>query len=894
MDLSTTNISGDTTQLLPIIEQGGLILTPNRRLSRRLMTDIESQLAVKVQKSWPTPRILPIDTWVNQHWHQLVAIGSIPAKHLLSKQQDLCLWEQCIAQSTISQTLLRPASAAGSAQEAYQLVRSWLLNVTEHKFEFALNEDSEAWLGWYQSYLKLKDSSDYIAFVDATVAVANALSKVTAKEPQLVLAGFEAPSPLQLTLVGSASDQVFKFSWRKSQSAMQIIAVDDKTVEITQAANWAKAMLDAKPTASIAVISQDLNTMRKTVDRIFTRVFKPSSISVENTAITDSFDMSAGTPLAETPVVAAALLALRAVNSNLDQDQWGILLTSPYLGSGNQSIEREALLARLIASRNKDSYLAKLRSLAQRFHGDAISEGSYCELLLQLSEVQRDIKRGATSLTLKQWGEHFQLLLKQWNWPGSRSPSSDEYQQIKAFEEAIESFVSFDVVLKPQSQAKALELFERHLRSETYHRQTSAAQVQVLGGLEGSGQTFDYLWLMGMNDRQWPASPNPNPLLPKTLQQQLAMPNASLEREFDYSRNLTKGYLQAASEIVVSYLSVMDDVSCKLSPLIEENMTSMPVLDNWQLLDTQPSLVAIALEEIADEHGVRLADENPRGGAGLLKDQAHCPFKAYAQYRLNVRPLEEPVRGIDPRERGVIVHRALEVLWQELKDSSALAALSDEAKQVLIENCAQQGMQALNNSAIALRLKQLEQQRLVSLLTQWLEVEGQRGDFNVVATEEKQTITIGSMSFDVRLDRLDKLPTGETLVVDYKTGSVNINDWLSERPLEPQLPMYVQTLSEGDVERSGLAVASLKAGSLGYKGISATALETSGINTLDKVRGTTIADWDTLIQHWRTALLQLVSEIGEGYASVKPINLAACTYCGLQPLCRINSAEQSA
>jgi ATP-dependent helicase/DNAse subunit B len=164
----------------------------------------------------------------------------------------------------------------------------------------------------------------------------------------------------------------------------------------------------------------------------------------------------------------------------------------------------------------------------------------------------------------------------------------------------------------------------------------------------------------------------------------------------------------------------------------------------------------------------------------------------------------------------------------------------------------------------------------------------------VVATEEKQTITIGSMSFDVRLDRLDKLPTGEILVVDYKTGSVNINDWLSERPLEPQLPMYVQTFNKTDIESSGLAVASLKAGSLGYKGISATTLETLGINTLDKVRGAPFADWDSLIQHWRAALLQLVSEIGEGYASVSPINVAACSYCGLQPLCRINSVEQSA
>ena len=57
MDLTTSNnLAGKTRLLLPIIEQGGLILTPNRRLSRRLLADIEQQLAVQGHQSWQNPK----------------------------------------------------------------------------------------------------------------------------------------------------------------------------------------------------------------------------------------------------------------------------------------------------------------------------------------------------------------------------------------------------------------------------------------------------------------------------------------------------------------------------------------------------------------------------------------------------------------------------------------------------------------------------------------------------------------------------------------------------------------------------------------------------------------------------------------------------------------------
>ena len=44
---------------------------------------------------------------------------------------------------------------------------------------------------------------------------------------------------------------------------------------------------------------------------------------------------------------------------------------------------------------------------------------------------------------------------------------------------------------------------------------------------------------------------------------------------------------------------------------------------------------------------------NSAGGTGLFKDQAACPFRAFAHVRLASEALEAPRPGLDPRERAV-------------------------------------------------------------------------------------------------------------------------------------------------------------------------------------------------------------------------------------------------
>ncbi len=48
-----------------------------------------------------------------------------------------------------------------------------------------------------------------------------------------------------------------------------------------------------------------------------------------------------------------------------------------------------------------------------------------------------------------------------------------------------------------------------------------------------------------------------------------------------------------------------------------------------------------------------------------------------------------------------------------------------------------------------------EQERIVSLIEEWLAYEAQRADFTVEAGEEKLAATVGDLKLQVRVDRID-------------------------------------------------------------------------------------------------------------------------------------------
>ena len=82
-------------------------------------------------------------------------------------------------------------------------------------------------------------------------------------------------------------------------------------------------------------------------------------------------------------------------------------------------------------------------------------------------------------------------------------------------------------------------------------------------------------------------------------------------------------------------------------------------------------------EQLIDEAAPPMPSEGGQsGGVRLFKDMAACPFRAFAVHRLRAKPLEDADLGLNYRDRGATVHKALEYIWAELGSHAQLIDLS--------------------------------------------------------------------------------------------------------------------------------------------------------------------------------------------------------------------------
>jgi RecB family exonuclease len=233
----------------------------------------------------------------------------------------------------------------------------------------------------------------------------------------------------------------------------------------------------------------------------------------------------------------------------------------------------------------------------------------------------------------------------------------------------------------------------------------------------------------------------------------------------------------------------------------------------------------------------------------------------------------------------------LAAAWKSLETKACLDALGEPQLQELLGACADETIAQMRRhraDVLAGRFAQLERERLVRLAREWLAVERRRGDFEIVALEEKHPVTFGGVTVNAKLDRMDRLAAGGCFVIDYKTGVCKTSAWLGARPDEPQVPMYAL---RGDGDVAAVAFGQVRTGEMAFKGIGRTPDLIGGVQLITKERvavAKQYRDWDALVAGWRTEL----EAIGRGYAlgdaRVDPKRgRLTCELCDQKTFCRI-------
>ena len=896
------------SELLERLAQGRsaaiAVVTPNRRLSAALIRDFDSHQIARGLTSWESADVLPISAFVERSYEDaLYSELATQLPILLSGAEEQALWEEAIAASESGKALLSTPSAAELARGAWQIAHEWKLapRLKSHP----ANDDAKAFTEWAWRYegITRRDRHTDRARLPETVALH--LMHAAVKKPRVLVAyGFDTLKPQQgdfLAALAATGAEIFACGPEPRISKVRRVPFISAMDELRVAASWSRARLEADPKARIGIVVPDLARSRAAVRRIFSQTMEPAQPLPGGERRAVPFDISLGEPLVSYPLVAAAFLALDAAKGEIEFQRASRLVRSPFIaGAETEAANRARLDAQLRKASGAKTSLAHLRrSITKLTASDNRYRVPACPILSRsLADVEKFARENLSgSRRPAEWGRAISALLDLFGFPGERALDSSEFQTLKKFHEALAGFAALDRVAGRTRFADACARLQRIAADTLFQPEAPEVPIQVLGILEAAGMEFDHLWVMGLTDEAWPVPARPNPLIPVALQRAAGVPESSGSSSLELDRRITEGWLKAAGEVVLSHALREEDRELVPSPLIRGVSESSPEELALPAYEAFRDAIRRARREerVLDSRAPAIPENAASsGGTSVFGDQAACPFRAFALHRLDAEGLEVPPPGLDARDRGTLVHAMLAKVWTELKSKAHLDAISDRDLGALLDTAADAAIGRLHWSrpdALAGRFARLEKERLVQLGRAWLDKERRRPAFEVAEIEKKRAVSLGGVTVNAKLDRMDRLTgnkevSGAHAILDYKTGKANIGGWLGARPDEPQLPLYAVT-SGTDV--AAVAFAHVKAGEMEFKGIARKDGLIPGVGVLTKQQASKrYRSWDELISGWRRELEALGREFASGEARVDPKDpLATCRYCEVKPFCRI-------
>ncbi len=882
----------DITPYLSAIDNGELIITANNRLRNHMLRAYGKQ---QERNAWASPRIYSLSQWIELNWSKLQRRAYTPAgRQIINNLQRQCLWEKIIGQSSLAAALLQAGPLAQAADSALRNMELWQLteaDVRSAEPQLHVASNSYCWLTWLGEFRAALTSLGFITRENAiTILVDTFKQFLIPQETVIHLTGFDDIPPLHQNLINSACQQLNITKFENHSTRLVRTETNTNEQEIRSAALWSKAQLEQNPEAMIGIIVPNLGQCRDQVERIFIEVFEPLALLPDQPRYTLPFNFSAGTPLGTTPIIAATLDLLELQKSSWDLESICHLLLSPFFSDAdNELVLRTHLITALRKLGKFTISLGDLRHFCQKISAQLGMKESDTDLSTRLIQLENYRRQTFGSHSAHYWSDFFQLHLDLLGWPGTRRLDSLEHQQLSQWNSLLENFVQLDNIGVQFSYIAAVQQLRTIAGKTPFQAQTPHSPIQILGALEGAGLQFSHCWVMGLHHRQWPPVPAPNPLLPVHLQRTHKMPHASAERELEFARALTAHYRQCAASVVFS--SAHSDEDSELSP--SALIRAWPLTPVTELIGNEQTVNELNYRQIAAQqslHAVNTAhapqlnpaQEPVRGGANLFKEQAACPFNAFARLRLGATRIDDPMAGFSPIERGNLLHDALALIWRELKTQANLLALADTALHTLVNTITQASIDAVKQrrgGSIGTVYAQLEQERLSRLLLEWLALEKTRPAFNVIAIEQELEINFAGLPLKLRIDRIDQLEhSGELILIDYKTGQPSVKSWQGNRLDEPQLPLYAVTATN---PVAAISYAQINAKAMKWLGTGELQIQHAGIEA-GKI------NWQEQLDTWNRDLQQLAQAFINGDVRVDMKNATAAQYAeDLLPLNRL-------
>ena len=674
---------------------------------------------------------------------------------------------------------------------------------------------------------------------------------------------------------------------------VSLCTADNDAQELELIASWCRQQLESDPDRRLLVVDARLRQRRGQYERVLSQTLSPSHwVDKDPRPPSSIFAIEGGRPLAEFPLVAHALLALRLLTGRLRFDEVVHWLRLPFL-DGEDGFAGAAVEAALRSGRKLELTAEELASFLEHAPANG-AVGAFAQRLRQASAALGSERRAPA-----EWSPRLLAALRQLGWHGSRALRSDEQQTVARWHLLLDEYASLGAWLPRGSAADAVATLADLASERNFDPESVAAPVTVTESHDDPVIRYDAIWVAGLDGAQWPAAPRPDVFIPLRLQVQAGIPWASAVGQTQAAHRAMGAWRAATGSLTCSWARLEGDVHRTVSPLLArlEHQTTATVRIAKPLGE---ALRQVASEPVEDACGIPVdMRRTVPGGVTPLTLQAECGFHAYAQVRLAAEDLEEPAPGIDARLRGMLMHKALELVWIKLNDHFRLAATDQQVRMPLISDSVEAAVVSVFRGFVPHELRaavEREKLRLERLIANLLELETQRAPFTVEACERVRTVDIAGGRFELRIDRVDSIEGGGWAILDYKSGEPRAPRWQGDRVRDPQLLAYRLAESGRDVQAlANVSLANGRARFTGKASRSRLLPDVKGLPGMEpnKVPGEEIdAAWHAELTRWLLSLEQLAADYIAGRAPVQPAP-DVCRHCHLTILCRRVELQQA-
>ena len=867
------------------LREGGIVVTSSERASRALTLAFHRARQSEGLRAWPSPNVVDWKTFIHNTWLEETGKNAAGGRLVLNSTQEQSVWAE-IARKGSSPAAFLPAPLhrlASMAMQAHELICSYAPRLLRTSARAGWQNDPAEFSAWLSEFDATCRAQSLISPARLPLELIGIIENgpAASSRPPLLLAGFDRLTPTQQQFF-SAWGECREIARGDSAKDIHFHSAADPSTELAACARWCRSILASDPNARILVLFQDVSKKRGEIERAFRHAF-PAQVD------TPPFEFSLGVPLASVPLARAAHLVLRWLSTPLAESELDWLFSTGRVAASEQ--ETQSLQARMLFLRRRS--LEQPQWAIEQFIAPSSTASLPATWITRIRQAQSRLREtNRRPQTPIEWAALIPRLLDDLAWPGEHALSSAEFQAESRLQQALDTAASLGFDGRRIAWHDFLGALGRTLGETLFAPESRNAPIQIAGPAESAGLSADAIWFLGANENQWPATGTTHPLLPPEVQRDAAMPHATPQLDWDLCARITERLIASAPDVHFSYASQLEGNASRPSRLVTQRTgPANPIPAAW----LSPRANKAKTVRIQDWSQISFPLGTTLGGSSVLTAQSQCAFKAFATARLDAKQWDAAETGLTAAQRGKLLHAVLHTVWggppNGFRSHADLHGTLQSGLRPFVASHVHRAMQSAIKPGLRNRLPrryvELEERRLIDLVSEWLMFESTRVPFAVEGTEVSTQAVVAGLKLSLRLDRIDRLIDDTVLVLDYKTGIVSPRSWELPRPEDIQLPLYAQ-FGLADKTAGGLVFAEVRTGEPSFEGRVGNARAT----LLPNLKGNSGLARTPMtgeeMKGWREYIERMARDFLAGRAEVNPRDYPkTCENCGLQALCRI-------